>query len=63
MKSFISPSSIILYRTNGIRGQVVGGGWMSSGICYTGWPNKNGTAYFPQYVDAITGISVRGNFF
>ena len=26
---------------------------------YTGWPNKNGTAYmyFPQYADAITGIS------
>ena len=24
----------------------------------TGWPRKNGTAYFPQYVDAITGISV-----
>ena len=23
---------------------------------------KNGTAYFPQYVDAITGISVWGNF-
>ena len=26
---------------------------------YTGWPiKKNGTAYFPQYVDAITSISV-----
>ena len=25
---------------------------------YTGWPIKNGTAYFPQYVDAITSISV-----
>ena len=21
---------------------------------YTGWPIKNGTAYFPQYVDAIS---------
>ena len=29
---------------------------------YTGWPRKNGMAYFPQYVDAITGISVWGNF-
>ena len=29
---------------------------------YTGWPIKNGMAYFQQYVDAITGISVRGNF-
>ena len=29
---------------------------------YTGWPIKNGTAYFPQYVDAITSISVWGNF-
>ena len=28
---------------------------------YTGWPRKNGTAYFPQYMDAITGISVWGN--
>ena len=27
---------------------------------YTGWPNRNGTAYFPQYVDGITGISVWG---
>ena len=32
---------------------------------YTGWPNKIGTAYFPQYLagsllDAITGISVWG---
>ena len=27
---------------------------------YTGWPNKNGTAYFShcQYVDEIAGISV-----
>ena len=25
---------------------------------YTEWPRKNGTGYFPQYVDAITGISV-----
>ena len=24
----------------------------------TGWPRKNRTAYFPQYVDAITDISV-----
>ena len=23
-----------------------------------GGPEKNGTGYFPQYVDAITGISV-----
>ena len=29
---------------------------------YTGWPIKNGTGYFPQYVDAITGINVWGNF-
>ena len=29
---------------------------------HTGWPRKNGTAYFPQYVDAITGIRVWGNF-
>ena len=29
---------------------------------YTGWPRKNRTGYFPQYVDAITGISVWGNF-
>ena len=29
---------------------------------YTGWPRKNGTGYFPQYVDAITDISVWGNF-
>ena len=29
---------------------------------YTGWPIKNRMAYFPQYVDAITGISVWGNF-
>ena len=29
---------------------------------YTGWPRKNGTAYFPQYVDAITSINVLGNF-
>ena len=29
----------------------------------TGWHNKNGTAYIiSQYVDAITGISVWGNF-
>ena len=27
---------------------------------YTGWPRKNGTAYFPQYLDAITGITVYG---
>ena len=27
-------------------------------IIYTGWPRKNGPAYFSQYVDAITGISV-----
>ena len=27
-----------------------------------GGPEKNGTAYFPQYVDAITGISAWGNF-
>ena len=27
-----------------------------------GGPEKNGTGYFPQYVDAITGISVWGNF-
>ena len=27
---------------------------------YTGWPRRIGTAYFPQYVDAITGISVMG---
>ena len=25
---------------------------------YTGWPRKNGTGYFPQYVDAITEISL-----
>ena len=29
---------------------------------HTGWPIKNGTAYFPQYVDAMTSISVCGNF-
>ena len=29
---------------------------------YTGWPRENGMAYFPQYVDAITDISVWGNF-
>ena len=29
---------------------------------YTGWPRKNETAYFPQYVDVITGISNWGNF-
>ena len=29
---------------------------------YTGWPIKNGMAYFPQYVAAITNISVCGNF-
>ena len=30
---------------------------------YTGWPRKPpGTAYVPQYVDAIIGISVWGNF-
>ena len=28
----------------------------------TGWPRKNGTGYFPHYVDAITGISVWDNF-
>ena len=27
-----------------------------------GGPGKNGMAYFPQYVDAITNISVWGNF-
>ena len=31
-------------------------------LIYTGWPRKNGMAYFPQYVDAITGIIVWGNF-
>ena len=25
---------------------------------YTGWPIKNGTAYFHHYEDATTGISV-----
>ena len=25
---------------------------------YTGWPIKNGMPYFPQYMDAITSISV-----
>ena len=34
----------------------------ASPISYTGWPNKNGMPYFPWYVDAITGISVWGNF-
>ena len=29
---------------------------------YTGWPRKNGMGYFPQYVDAITGIGIWGNF-
>ena len=29
---------------------------------YTGWPRKNGTAYFVQCVDAITDVSVWGNF-
>ena len=31
---------------------------------YTGWPRKTepSTKYFPQYVDAITGISIWGNF-
>ena len=28
---------------------------------YTGWPRRNGTGYFPQYVDAITDVSVWGN--
>ena len=27
-----------------------------------GGPEKNGTAYFPQYVDAMTNISVWDNF-
>ena len=31
-------------------------------LTYTGWPRKNRTGYFPQYVDTITGISVWGNF-
>ena len=31
-------------------------------LVYTGWPRKNRTAYFPQHVDAIIGISVWGNF-
>ena len=31
-------------------------------LFYTGWPRKNGTGYFPQYVDAITGIRVWGDF-
>ena len=35
---------------------------LDSGCTYTGWPRKNGMAYFPQYVDEITGISVWGNF-
>ena len=29
---------------------------------YTGWPIKNGMAYFSQYVDAITSVSVLDNF-
>ena len=29
---------------------------------YTGWPRKNRTGYFPQYVDAIAGINLWGNF-
>ena len=29
---------------------------------YTGWPRKTGTGYIPQYVVAITGFSVWGNF-
>ena len=29
---------------------------------YTAWPRKNGKVYFPQNVDAITNISVWGNF-
>ena len=48
---------------------IVLGKWRSSLLLleyliriYTGWPNKNGTAYFPQYVDAITGIGVWDNF-
>ena len=27
-----------------------------------GGPEKNGTGYFPQYVDVITGVGVWGNF-
>ena len=27
-------------------------------LVYTGWPIKTERAYFPQYVDAITSISV-----
>ena len=31
-------------------------------IIIRGGPEKNRTAYFPQYVEAITGISVWGKF-
>ena len=30
----------------------------SYNIVIQGGPEKNGTAYFPQYVDAITGVNV-----
>ena len=46
--------------------------WTLAGIMLNGWknaqgyiqdgPEKNGTAHFPQYVEAITGISVLGIF-
>ena len=31
-------------------------------LAIQGGAEKNGTVYFPQYVDAITDISVLGNF-
>ena len=36
--------------------------FVSNSSLYTGWPRKNKTGYFPQCVDAITDISVWGNF-
>ena len=32
------------------------------GVLIQGGPEKNGIAYFPQYVDAMSDISVWGNF-
>ena len=35
---------------------------ISHAVIYTGWPRKKRMAYFLRYVDAITDISVWGNF-
>ena len=50
MKIFLDSIPILITQA-----QIVNGVFF---IQYTGWPIKNGTVYFPQYLDAITSISV-----